>query len=149
MCAAEGERTITDRAETMATDIQIATVTGLRRGVYLLVAGLAFVLGMVGVVLPGLPTTPFLLLTSYLLMRAWPALNERMLRSPFIGSLLRDWHEHRGVRRHIKVRGVVLIIGMLSLSIWLGQFPLPVSIGILACGCIGLTVVIRLPTIEE
>jgi uncharacterized membrane protein YbaN (DUF454 family) len=133
----------------MATDIQITTVTGLRRGVYLLVAGIAFVLGMVGVVLPGLPTTPFLLLTSYLLMRSWPTLNERMLRSPFIGSLLRDWHEHRGVRQHMKVRGIVLIVGMLTLSIWLGDFPLPIAGGILACGCVGLAVVMRLPTISE
>jgi uncharacterized membrane protein YbaN (DUF454 family) len=133
----------------MATDIQITTVTGLRRGIYVVVAGIAFVLGMVGVVLPGLPATPFLLLTSYLLMRAWPTLNERMLRSPFIGSLLRDWHEHRGVRRHVKVRGIVLIVGMLTLSIWLGDFPLPIAGGILACGCVGLAVVMRLPTIDE
>ena len=68
------------------------SVTGLRRMLYLLLAGGFFVLAMAGVILPGLPTTPFLLLTSYFLVRSYPRLNERLIKSKLFGPILVDWH---------------------------------------------------------
>src|SRR5688572_19661559 len=47
-----------------------ARVHGWRKVVYLLLAGLSLSLGLLGVLLPGLPTTPFVLLGSYFLVRS-------------------------------------------------------------------------------
>jgi uncharacterized membrane protein YbaN (DUF454 family) len=46
-------------------------------------------LGLLGAALPLLPTTPFLLLASFLLLRASPAVHDRLLAHPRIGPLLR------------------------------------------------------------
>ncbi|MEX0794936.1 MAG: YbaN family protein, partial [Pirellulaceae bacterium] len=75
-------------------------VTGPRRVMYLALAAVFFVLGFLGALLPILPTTPFLLLTSYLLVRSFPALNDKLLHAPLVGEILRDWQVRRGVRPH-------------------------------------------------
>jgi hypothetical protein len=48
-----------------------------------------FALGAIGAVLPGLPTTVFLLLGSYFLTRSCPWLEERLLRVPIFRPYLR------------------------------------------------------------
>ena len=79
-----------------------ARVHGLRRILYLGLAAGSFGMSIVGVILPGIPTVPFLLLTSYYLIRSSPALNERLLRSRLFGQMLRDWNEHRAMRPESK-----------------------------------------------
>jgi uncharacterized membrane protein YbaN (DUF454 family) len=73
---------------------------------YLPPAALFFVLAAVGVFIPGLPTTQFLLLTSYFLVRSSPRLNARLQRSRFFGTILMDWHVHGGIRRDVKEKAV-------------------------------------------
>ncbi len=64
---------------------------GARRGLYIGL-GLFFVgIGVVGVFLPGLPTTIFLIMATYLFTRSCPWLEERLIRNrlfaPFLGYL--------------------------------------------------------------
>jgi uncharacterized membrane protein YbaN (DUF454 family) len=82
-------------------------------------AGLFFVLGALGAVLPVLPTTPFLLLTSYFLARSSPRLNRWLLASRFFGPILRDWQQLGGVRPDVKVKAVMIVLLAVSLSLWL------------------------------
>lgn len=121
----------------------------LRRLLYLTLAALFFVLGLLGVLLPGLPATPFFLLTSYFLVRSFPSLNERLLRSPMIGPLLRDWQDHRGIRPHVKVKAVGLIVVALGLSALFGGFDWPLLALVLGLGCVGIGVVLKLPTVPN
>ena len=128
---------------------RIRPISSARRVVYLVLAGVFFVLGAIGVVLPGLPTTPFLLLTSYLLVRASPRLNERLLNSKWFGPVLRDWQLKGGVRRMVKGQAIGIIAVIVPLTLWFA----PVAnwargtFGLLAL--IGVAVIIRLPVIDE
>ena len=70
-------------------------VRGIRRVVYITIAILFLGLGLVGVLLPGLPTTPFLLLMSYFLIRSSPWLHERVIQLPVVGGPIRDWRSGR------------------------------------------------------
>jgi hypothetical protein len=120
-----------------------------RRAVYLTIAGVAFVVGMIGVVLPGLPTTPFLLVTSAFLLRSWPSMHERMLRTRLVGGLLSDWRRHRGVRLHVKIRAVALVVAVVAASIVLaGLSPLAATVAA-CCAAVGLAVIWALPTIRS
>lgn len=119
-----------------------------RRAVYLGLAAICFLLGMIGVVLPGLPTTPFLLVTSALLLRVWPAMHERMLRSRFVGRLLSDWRQHRGVRPHVKLRAIVLVAAAVAATIYFGNLALAAAVGVLVGAGIGIGVILLLPTIR-
>src|SRR5688500_17956580 len=87
-----------------------AVASGPRRVLYLL-GGFACVgLAYLGAVLPGLPTTPWVLLASYCFGKSSPRLQRWLRGSPFFGRLIRDWERHRGVRRPAKVVAVVLVV---------------------------------------
>jgi len=119
------------------------------RTVYLALAGLFFVLAVLGAVLPVLPTTPFLLLTSACLVRSSPRLNEKLRRSPLFGPLLRDWEQHRGVRLHVKVTAVALIVLVVGWSLLFRDLPLALEVLLCALAAIGAFVVLRLPTVRD
>lgn len=122
---------------------------GLRGGVYV-VLGCVFVgLGVVGAVLPVLPTTPFLLLAGFFFVRSSPRLNDRLLRSPLFGPFLRDWHQHRGVRPRVKVIAVAVMLAAVAASIVWGELSWPVLVLLLVLAAVGLAVVLRLPIIRD
>jgi uncharacterized protein len=119
--------------------------------ILLVIAGIGCMgMAYLGSILPGLPTTPWLLLASGCFARSSPRLHRWLLRSPIFGKLLRDWHEHRGIRKHVKMFTVCLVILACSFSILFTPVPMAVKVVIGICGLIGLTVVVFVvPTIRE
>ena len=87
----DSENTDANPSSSSETPTEPPQVHGVRKAAYLGLAAFFFGLGATGAILPGLPTTPFLLLTSYFLLRASPKLNERLLNSRMFGSILTDW----------------------------------------------------------
>ena len=105
--------------------------SGWRKALYLLLAGVFLVLGLIGVVLPGLPTTPFVLLGSYFLLRSSQRLHQRLMASKLFGGILRDWHVHRGIRPHVRARAIAVVAIVVVASLVIARPPLPVVLGIL------------------
>lgn len=66
---------------------------GLARLLLLVAGWVALLLGGIGVILPVLPTAPFLLLAVACFSRSSDAMVERIYRMPFAGKYLRDWQE--------------------------------------------------------
>ncbi len=124
--------------------------TGLRRLLYV-VAGLTCVgLAYLGVFVPGLPTTPWVLLAGYCFSRSSPRLQRWLKRSPIFGRLLRDWDEHRGIRRPVKVVAVCLIVTVVSLSIVFGGLPVWAKCVIGGLALVGVSVIVFVvPTVRE
>jgi uncharacterized membrane protein YbaN (DUF454 family) len=123
--------------------------TGARRMAFL-VAGLVCVgLGYLGVLLPGLPATPWVMLASYCFARSSPRLERWLKKSPVFGKLLRDWHEHRGIRRPAKVVAVVLVVVAVTLSITLTELPVWLKWTIGGLAAVGVSVIVFVvPTIR-
>jgi uncharacterized protein len=120
----------------------------MRRIVYLWLAGVFFALATLGAILPVLPTTPFLLLTSYFLVRSSPSLHQRLLRSRLFGGLLRDWHEKHGVRLHVKVSAVGAMIIAVAFSILFAKLTALLLAVLVIAAAVGLIVILRIPTIR-
>lgn len=66
-------------------------------------------LGLVGIVVPGLPTVPFVLLSAYAAARGSRRLHDRLLGDAQFGPMIRDWHAYRAVRRRAKVLAVAMM----------------------------------------
>ncbi len=123
-------------------------VSGLRRIVYVALAVLFLTLATLGVVLPGLPTTPFMLLASYLLSRSSPRMHRLLLANRWFGPILSDWQQHRALKRRTKIQAICVIgaaiIGLAAFS----SLPWPSLALVFALVLIGLVVIYRLPTID-
>ena len=123
-------------------------VRGLWRVVYIFLATVFFVSGMFDVVLPVLPTTPFLLLMSYFLIRSSPWLYKRFIRLAIVGTPIRDWREKRGVRRHVKMVAYVMILGVVVITLLSTQIGLLIKVSTLSLVAIGIGVIWRLPVLD-
>jgi uncharacterized protein len=122
---------------------------GIRR--VLLIAGGFLCIGMayLGAILPGLPTTPWVLLASYCFSRSSPRLQRWLRRSPIFGRLIQDWDTHRGLRRPVKAIAIVMIVAVVSVSILSGRLPVWarwVTGGLAVCGICTITLLV--PTIR-
>lgn len=115
----------------------------------MVLAGLFFVLGALGAVLPVLPTTPFLLLTSYFLARSSPRLNQWLLTSRFFGPILRDWQQLGGVRPDVKVKAIMIVLLTVSVSLWLTDLSSTLRWIVAATALIGIGVILRLPSARK
>ncbi len=122
------------------------TVHGLRRVVYWMMAGFFFTLAMIGVVLPGIPTTPFLLLMCYFLLRVSPSLHDKAMSWPVVGGPLRDWRDQGGVRRGVKVLACTMVTVLVGSTMIWSHLGIAVKLIILGAALYGIFVVIRLPT---
>ena len=79
-------------------------------------------LGLLGVVLPGLPTVPFLLVAAWAGGKGWPQLETWLLEHPRHGPAIRRWRDHRAVPRRAKW-GATLT--MLASTVILAFSPVP------------------------
>jgi len=83
-------------------------------------AGLtALGLGILGVVLPVLPTTPFILLAAACFARSSARFHDWLLRQPIAGPIIQEWQTHRSMPRRAKHAGFVLMAISFGSSIWL------------------------------
>ena len=100
-----------------------------QRLLWRLLAAVALVLAFVGVVVPGLPTVPFLLVAAWAGGKGWPALEAWLLAHPRHGPVIRRWRDHGAVPRRAKWAAS----GMMLFSagvLWLTALPLAARVGI-------------------
>lgn len=121
------------------------------RGAWLAL-GLACVgVGAVGVVLPGLPTTPFLVLAAACFLRSSRRLYERVLANPTFGPTVRAWRETGTVPAATKWMALGTMAFFVALSVlWLipSHWPL-VRWGVLAAGAVGALYLLRVPSTRD
>ena len=119
----------------------------MKRWCLMALGWLAFATGIVGIVLPLLPTTPFMLLAAALFARSSPRFHGWLLAHPWFGPPILDWQQYRGIRRHARRRAFVFIL--ISFSVSLLVVPLPwVRWSLVVIMVILLTWLMRLPVLE-
>lgn len=86
-------------------------------------------LGMLGVVLPALPTVPFLLVAAWAGGRGWPALEAWLLDHPRHGAAIRRWRDHGAVPRKAKWGASLMMVASAALVVS-SALPLWLRLGV-------------------
>ena len=117
--------------------VTVASATPVPLRVLYVVLGTVFLaVGVIGVFLPGLPTTPFLLLTAALYVRSSDRLHQRLMQSRVLGGYIRDFQEHG-----LSMRGLYISLAMMWSMVLLSSYLLRerpwVAAVVIAAGGVG------------
>lgn len=96
---------------------------GWVRKVWLAAGALALATGVVGAVLPVLPTTPFVLLAAYCFARGSPRWERWLLRHPRFGPMVRAWRARRVIPLRAKQLAWTMMVVSSVSSWWLMADP--------------------------
>ncbi|WP_373830933.1 YbaN family protein, partial [Bacteroides heparinolyticus] len=78
---------------------------------YIILGTISLVLGFIGIFLPLLPTTPFLLLTAALYFRGSPRLYQWLLNHKYLGTYIRNFRENKAIPLRAKIYSLLLMWG--------------------------------------
>jgi len=105
-------------------------------------------LGVAGIFLPVLPTTPFLLLASLCFAQSSERFHSWLHNHPKLGPLVEMWQSGQGIPRHIRNRAMLAIAISMSISaIIVGKLWLCIVLAII--GISVCTYMMRLPVIDD
>ncbi len=95
----------------------------MRRPLWIALGGVSLGLGIAGIPLPLLPTTPFLLLAAFAFAKGSPRLERWLREHPRLGPPIRAWQRHGVVPHRAKIAAMVLLAASLGVSLWLDIPP--------------------------
>lgn len=84
---------------------------------WILLGLLATVAGIAGIILPLVPTTPFLLLATFAFARSSPTLHNWLVTHPTLGPPIANWNTYGAINRRSKITAMVLMAAALALSL--------------------------------
>jgi len=76
-------------------------------------------LGIIGIMLPILPTTPFLIVALALFSKSSPKFHQMLLNNTWFGPALKQWDDTKTLSRKTKYKAFTLIIITFSVSIFI------------------------------
>lgn len=103
-------------------------------------------LGGIGVVVPGLPTTIFLIAASWCFTRSCPWLEERLIRNRFFRPYLKFIDRGEPMPRRvmwITLAVMWVAIGLSTTMLWLGDTPIFVALCVPLAGVVGTVFIVR------
>ena len=77
--------------------------------IFIISGSIALALGMMGIFMPLLPTTPFLLLAAALFFRSSPRLYEWLLNQKRLGPYIRNFREYKAIPLRAKIISVSMV----------------------------------------
>lgn len=117
--------------------------------IFLLTLGtISLILGVIGIFLPVLPTTPFLLLTAFCYVRSSERLYNWLMNHEVLGKYIYNYLTHRAATKKTKISAITFMWAGTLLSIYLvGKIHFTIFIIIIG---IGVTIhLLKLNTLDE
>ena len=115
---------------------------------YNIIGTVSLFFGFIGVILPVIPTTPFVLLSAACYYKGSERLHGWLSRSEIFGPIIRDYEEHRGMRKATKMKALTIMWAAVMASTLLILDTFAMRALILLIAVIGTASMLRVKTIE-
>jgi uncharacterized membrane protein YbaN (DUF454 family) len=96
----------------------------LKRQLLIIAGTLSLAIGIIGIFVPLLPTTPFLLLAAGCYLRSSQRFYNWLMGNRWLGAYIRNYFEGRGIPVKVKIFIIALLWVTIGISIWLVAKPL-------------------------
>jgi len=94
-------------------------ITLIKKYLLIFAGSISLVLGFIGVFLPVLPTTPFLLLSSFCFIRSSKPLYNWLINHKIFGAYIYNYITYRAVKKSAKIGAIIFLWTTLSISIFI------------------------------
>ena len=112
---------------------------------FIIVGWLSIILGVIGILLPLLPTTPFILLAAFCFARSSEKFHTWLLEHKLFGPIVQAWEEGKGIPKRTRNFAVLLMWSGMSLSAYL-VWHIGATISLLIIGTCVSIYMFRLPS---
>ena len=120
-----------------------AGATTFRRALFATLGVFAVAFGIIGVFVPGLPTTEFIIAASYLFARSSPRLEGWLEGNRWFGPVLRRFRETRGMARKTKALALAWMWTGLCISLYvLAASGIGIQLLVLTTGLVGTATIL-------
>jgi uncharacterized membrane protein YbaN (DUF454 family) len=108
----------------------------MKKSLFIAAGFLSLALGLAGIVLPILPTTPFLLLSAACFFRGSERMYNWLMNHKLLGEHIRNFREHQAIPRATKISSIVLLWVTILFSIFfvVDKLALRLLLGAIAAG---------------
>lgn len=121
----------------------------LVRALWFIAGTMCLLLGAIGIVLPVLPTTPFLLAAAACYYKSSPRMHKWLLNNRWFGEYIKNYKEGRGLTLKAKITALTLLWITIGFSAFFMIDILAVQLILLAVAIAVSTHIIRLPTFKK
>lgn len=104
---------------------------------------ISLILGVIGAILPIMPTVPFVILAAYCFSKSSPKMHSLLTSMPYFGSAIIDWENNRVIRPRAKKMAVSVLWIVMGISIVITQIHIGFKIMLV---CIGVLVTVFILT---
>lgn len=81
---------------------------------------ISLIVGIIGLVIPLLPTTPFILLAAASFAKGSSKFHNYLITNKYTGPIIKDWHENRTIPRRAKIIAALMMsLSILSIIVFL------------------------------
>ena len=130
----------------LAAAVELSRRQRLLRVMWVTLGALSLLLGIIGIFLPVLPTTPFVLLAAACFARGSERFHGWLLEHPRFGPLVSDWQRHHSIPLRAKCLALVMMWTSMGVTAWLLRARPVSSLTLLAIGAAVTVWMVRLPT---
>jgi len=113
------------------------------RPLWLVLGVLSVALGVIGIFLPVLPTTPLMILAAFFFSKSSPRFEAVLLNHATFGPIILEWRQKGAIAPKIKMLSVGTMIGVFAISLFLGLKPLVLGIQFVCLTGAGLFILTR------
>jgi uncharacterized membrane protein YbaN (DUF454 family) len=115
----------------------------VQRATFALLGVACVALGIIGLFVPGLPTTEFVLAASYLFARSSPRLEAWLEANRWLGPPLRRFRENRGMPRKAKALSLLSMWAGIAISVYgLAAVGAAAQLAVISFGLIGTATIV-------